>query len=169
MKPRRSDHRLMPVTGQWAQHATDHEFTAYVDRGAWLLALSSYFKSPMPGAPEILGPTWHVSMSQIGTTHTPSNEQMNHLFDTWRITQWEEDNHSPGKARHIFIPVDQNYRGVCECKLTEPQVVSLDGVPWSNTTLDTGICAGCRIAAMPRGRPCQIHSLIGHTPQLETP
>jgi hypothetical protein len=159
--------RLRPTRGQWARRRQTINATAYEDTRRALYVISS--SAPMD-APDGSGPTptWHISVSRQvvgGDRPNPTDDQMRHVLDTWEIDEYEEDNHSPGLARHLFIPHDPALRGLCECKLNEPQAVTLDGVEWSNAAPD-GECAGCQIAAMPNGRPCQIHSLIGTTPEV---
>lgn len=66
----------------------------------------------------------------------------------------DEDNHHPGVARHLFCPVEEQYRNACECKLTETLVVEPDGYEWSNDEAD---CRGCFLQRL-NGLPCPIHS-----------
>lgn len=69
----------------------------------------------------------------------------------------EEDNHSPGSARHFFQPVDPAYRGVCECKATEVQMADPDGYRWSQA-IDPASCSTCKLYALLGQRPCPLHA-----------
>jgi len=72
---------------------------------------------------------------------------------------WEEDNHEPGRARHLWCPVDPVHRVACECATDETTLVEPDGHTWSNDTRgmsDPALCRGCRISKI-TGKPCPIH------------
>lgn len=66
---------------------------------------------------------------------------------------FDEDNHHPGIARHLWCPVDSAFRHVCECKVSE--VVIVDGDYEWTTEADT--CRGCEYERLTR-MPCPLHA-----------
>jgi hypothetical protein len=68
----------------------------------------------------------------------------------------EVDNHHPGHAVNLFLPVDPAHRVDCECKDEEQLVLESDGYTW--TTPKDGPCRGCELAqVLPGLRRCSIH------------
>jgi hypothetical protein len=70
------------------------------------------------------------------------------------LPAWDEDNHHPGIARHLWCPVDPLFRSACECKVTETTVADGD---YSWTTDSDGPCRGCDYQRL-TGQPCPIHA-----------
>jgi hypothetical protein len=61
------------------------------------------------------------------------------VIDAFAMPAFDEDNHHPGVARHLWCPVDPAYRSACECKVSE--VVVVDGAyEW---TTEADHCRGC--------------------------
>jgi hypothetical protein len=77
---------------------------------------------------------WHVSVSSAG--HRPTDDQVDRALRDFKMAFAEEDNHSPGVARHFFLgcfptPEEVATGTQCECKETEEVVVEPDGYTWS--------------------------------------
>lgn len=110
----------------------------------------------LPGT-KLIGPTWHVSLGIAGGARA-SDAQLLHVRRAFGMLDAEEDNHHPGRARHLMMPVDPQHRVACECKTDEDQVVDPDGYRWSNAVGDT--CRGC-LMQVQLGRPCPLHAFVG--------
>jgi hypothetical protein len=80
---------------------------------------------------------------------------MRRALAAFRMLDAEEDNHIPGRARHVWRPLDPAERVDCECKTTEVTVVEPDGHRWSNRR--DGPCRGCEGASI-TGIPCPLHA-----------
>jgi len=81
----------------------------------------------------IVTPQWLVSVS---TAHNrrPTNSEMLMVRRHFGMEEAEEDNHEPGRARKLFLIVDQELRAKhaeCACKVNEVQHVEPDGYRWS--------------------------------------
>lgn len=125
-----------------------------------LLAISDLTQALLPGADGVAGPTWHISVSRRGPNTHPTNDDLRRVIDAFEMPGFDEDNHFPGVARHLFCPVDERYRGACECKLTETLITDADGYVWSND--ETAGCRGCHYKAVATlagqpPRPCPLH------------
>lgn len=131
-----------------------------------LIAISDLTEALLPGADGAAGPTWHVSVSRRGVASTiiggsrPSDDDLRRVIDAFEMPGFDEDNHFPGVARHLFCPVDERYRGACECKLTETLITEADGYVWSND--ETAGCRGCHYKAVATlagdpAPPCPLH------------
>lgn len=101
------------------------------------------------------GPQWHLSVAIAGMERRPSAVEMKLVRRAFEMLDAEEDNHEPGNARHLFLPIDKAHRVDCECKASEVQVVDPDGHRW--TTPKDGPCTGCEMTGI-TGRPCTLHS-----------
>lgn len=146
--------RPLPPTGTlWRSH----------DR---LEVISALEVAPLPGGAGATGPQWHLSVSRRPAPGPRDPEAPRCLVATvdlervvaaFRVPAFDEDNHHPGVARHLWCPVDPAYRSACECKLTEVVVVEAGGYEWSND--ETEGCRGCAYAASfgPDRYPCTIH------------
>lgn len=121
-----------------------------------LCVCSSLEIAELPGTENLVGPTWHISVSVAG--RRPTSEQALLATKAFGMVEAEEDNHYPGVARHFFMPVDPQYRGVCECKVTERTVVEPDGYAWT-TSHDESDCRGCEFSAR-TGIRCPIHATV---------
>lgn len=125
-----------------------------------LLVVSSREMSYLPGSgePPLVGPQWLVSVSRAAGGRDArcrvSDEDLHRVIDSFGMPAFDEDNHHPGIARHLWCPIDEQYRNACECKLTEVAVDD-DGYVW--TTDSDGECRGCEYEAM-FGLPCTIHA-----------
>lgn len=116
-----------------------------------IVVLSALSIAPLPGTDDLHGPSWHLSVSHFGQRPTP--EQTLTAIEAFAMPAYDEDNHHPGIARHLWCPVDEEYRNACECKLTEDLIVDGD-YEWTNDT--TQPCRGCAYADL-AGAPCPIH------------
>lgn len=129
-----------------------------------LAVISSCIDAELPGTdPPLPGPTWHLSVStiELRRTHSerPTNADLAHVADCFGLEAWEEDNHYPGVARHIWCPIDPAYRSDCSCKTTERNVVEPDGFTW--TTPKDGPCRGCDYRRMHGSLyPCPLHPMV---------
>lgn len=97
---------------------------------------------------EVTGPQNHVSVSIYGG-HTPTkrratDEEISLVRREFDMDDAEEDNHSPGVARHLFLPLHlpRGTVGICECKDDEEQVVEADGYRWSRAHCDRSEASG---------------------------
>lgn len=123
-----------------------------------LLVVSTLEQSVLPGGDGAIGPQWLVSVSRheggldARCRVTPADvERVVAAFD---MPAFDEDNHHPGVARHLWCPVDERYRSACECKTTERTIV--DGTYAWTTDVD-GPCRGCDYAR-DFGLPCPLHA-----------
>ena len=121
-----------------------------------LRAISTMAILDLPGDPPATGPTWHVSFSYDG--NRPTDKQLRRGLRAFGMERAEEDNHHPGKARHFFLPVDPDRRGLCECKANEETITNPDGTTWTNPR--DGVCRGCEFARL-LGDPCPVHHAPG--------
>lgn len=125
-----------------------------------LVVLSAVEVSHLPGSgePAKLGPQWHVSVSRrTGGTNArcrATNADLVRVASAFDLPTFDEDNHHPGIARHLWCPIADEYRHACECKLTERTVVDPSGYTW--TTETDGPCRGCAYARM-SALPCPVH------------
>jgi hypothetical protein len=98
------------------------------------------------------GPQWHVSVSKGGKR--PKDKELRAALRAFGMVGAEEDNHHPGVARHLWLPVDPSRRVDCECKEEEALITEPDGYKWTNPR--EGRCRGCAIAPL-TGKPCPLH------------
>lgn len=100
------------------------------------------------------GPQWHLSFSRAG--RRPGDHDLRRVQRAFGLVGlvFDEDNHHPGVARHLWVPVDPAHRVACQCKTDERTVVEPDGYRW--TTPKDGPCSGCEFAALV-GKPCFLH------------
>lgn len=120
-----------------------------------LRVISSRVEAELPGSGGLAGPTWHVSVARLSQSERASDADLLRVVEAFGLPAWDEDNHHPGVARHLFCPIEERWRNECECKTDELVVVEPDGYRW--TTPVEGGCRGCSFALM-SGRPCPIHS-----------
>jgi hypothetical protein len=153
---------LLPARGFSRSRMGPNEEVAL--RGArWVAAdgiqvISSYVDAQLPGQPDgMTGPQWHLSVTVRDgrSLRRPTDIEMRRAIDAFGMPAWEEDNHHPGAARHLWCPRDERYRTACECKLTETVIVEADGYEWTNPT--DGPCRGCEHERLFLWRLCPIH------------
>jgi hypothetical protein len=117
--------------------------------------LSGLHDTVLPGTDHEIGPQWLVSVSRSGRREVrPSDDDVRRVVEGFAMPAFDEDNHHPGVARHLFCPVAERHRSACECKLTERLVTEVDGYQW--TTDDGSRCRGCEYEGL-TGMPCTIH------------
>lgn len=101
------------------------------------------------------GPQWHISITRQGERATDRDLSM--VAKAFGLPRVEEDNHHPGKVRHLWCPVDPQKRVDCECKTTEVTITEPDGYRWTNP-VDPSECRGCEWEASHRV-PCALHAI----------
>lgn len=113
---------------------------------------------PGSGEPPKVGPSWLVAVSRAPVADvarcTVTDDDLVHAVTGFAMPAFDEDNHHPGIARHLWCPVDELYRNACECKLSETTIVEANGYEW--TTDDGEECRGCDYERR-FGLPCTIH------------
>lgn len=126
--------------------------------GAGVLVLSDLAVMQLPKSMGKLGPTWHVSISRKGKRPRPTDVRA--VRRAFSMREAEEDNHHPGVARHLMMPVDPAFRTTCECKGDEEVVRERDGYTWTNPRPGAGPCRGCEASGL-TGRVCPVHGPSG--------
>ena len=153
--PRKSSH--------WVQLGFDPRTQAVVYKRGALRVLSALSDMQLPGQPDgTTGPTFHVSVSQRGGSLV-SDADLKRVRRDFGMLEAEEDNHHPGRARHLMLPADPRHRVACECKTDEETIVT-DGYAWTNpkdATPET--CRGCEYEGM-HGNPCPVHRAVSASP-----
>lgn len=154
----------MPVRGfSRIKKALPERQVAWVTHDG-ILVVSSIVNAELPGSgqPPLVGLTWHVSISRrrdyaVSTPETPrctvTDSDLLRVVECFDLPAYDEDNHHPGIARHLFCPLDEQYRGACECKVNEQLIVEPGGYHW---TTEPGECRGCRYER-DFGLACTIH------------
>lgn len=81
----------------------------------------------------VVVPHFHISVSVPSEKRRPSDDEMAQVRSDFDMEDAEEDNHSPGVARHLFRPVHlpKGTVGICDCKENEEIVTESDGYQWS--------------------------------------
>jgi hypothetical protein len=99
-------------------------------RGHGLTVLSSSVEAEYRGQ---VGRHNHVSVAAADHDRRPSDDELARVRRDFDMADAEEDNHSPGVARHLFLPLwlPRGTTGICECKAEETEVVEPDGFRWS--------------------------------------
>lgn len=155
---------LVPVAGfSRRRHAHELEGSSSWVTHDGLVAISAIHVSYLPGTQDTkVGPQWLVSVSRPGGPRrcNVTDEDLARVVECFAMPAWDEDNHHPGVARHLWCPVDEQYRSACECKVTEV-LVDTDGYEW--TTDRDGPCRGCEYEAL-TGMPCTVHVRKAATP-----
>lgn len=82
---------------------------------------------------KLVVPTLHVSVSDGG--HRASDDVIRGVLADFSLEGAEEDNHSPGLARHFWLDEGRRVQPDCECKRTEETVVEPDGYRWQRERL----------------------------------
>lgn len=121
--------------------------------------------APRAAGPDDIIPQWHVSVSvDGGARRRPTDQELMLVRRAFEMTDAEEDNHHPGNARHLWLPVDPARRVGCQCKDDEVVVVEADGYEWTNPAeaLERpDLCRACEISGL-TGRPCPAHEPHAH-------
>jgi hypothetical protein len=118
-----------------------------------LTVTSGCHVTELPGGAGRVGPSWLVAVSTAAGRRATADE-VRHVVATFAMPAWDEDNHHPGVARHLWCPHDEAARLACECKVNERLITESDGYQW--TTDDTKGCRGCQYQAL-TGRLCPVH------------
>ena len=77
---------------------------------------------------KLIVPSFHLSISANG--QRPSDDVIRGVLADFNLEGAEEDNHSPGRARHFWLDEGRDIQPDCECKRTEETVVEPDGYRW---------------------------------------
>lgn len=150
---------LIPVSGFSRGPETGLDMSTWVSHDG-LRVTSGLHQTELPGSgtPPKIGPTWLVVVSRSpvpgGPRCTVTDDDLRRVIEGFAMPAHDEDNHHPGIARHLFCPVDEQYRNACECKFTETEVVEPNGYRW--TTDDQDECRGCEYERR-FGPLCTIH------------
>jgi hypothetical protein len=117
-----------------------------------LTVVSSLAEAFLPGSgePPLVGPQWLVSVSR--SPERSKAEDVLRVVDAFAMPAFDEDNHHPGIARHLWCPLEEQYRSACECKVSEVTIVDGD-YAW---TTEADSCRGCDLERL-TGRPCPLH------------
>lgn len=124
-----------PVSRAWTQQAAPH-VGEYVERSSWargrLSVISDLVVAEMPDGVGI-GAQWHVSVVvDHGRGRRATDAELALVRAAFGMRDAEEDNHEPGRARHLWLTVDVDRRVDCECKADERVIVEPDGHRWSS-------------------------------------
>lgn len=138
------------------------EAAGWVHTKSGTSVLSAVIAAKLPRSGRV-GPQWHVSVvdrKSATAASRPSDGQMSLARCAFDLLAAEEDNHHPGRARHLFLPVDPSERVECECKTDEVVVTDFDGYQWTNPA--DGECRGCELekamTTIGQSYPCPIHT-----------
>jgi len=97
-------------------------------RNGTILALSSRHAAVESHKSKLVVPSFQLSISDRG--RRPSDEVIRGVLADFDLEGAEEDNHSPGVARHFWLDEGRSVQPECECKKTEEIVVEPDGYQW---------------------------------------
>lgn len=110
------------------------------DIGSWwvdhrgLAVWSTLVDAEAPDGDGVI-PQWHLSISaghnRGQAVRRVSAIELRHALECFGIDSFEVDNHHPGVAIHVWIPLDAERRVECECKTDEMIVVEADGYTWT--------------------------------------
>ena len=154
---------IVPLSGSWERRYRDlsRRATGYIDRRRGLTVISALEDTTEDGKDV---EAWHVSVG--AASRSPTNDEMEHVIKSFALVWWEEDNHLPGLVRNLWVPVEEEARHECPCKLDEPQAMTMDGLAYS---IVPGVCSGCEVGAMRADRPCQVHETVGRPLEWRSP
>ena len=96
-------------------------------------------------------PTWHVSVSAVGGV--VNDGELEVVRRAFGMEAAEEDNHEPGRARHLFLPIDPAHRADCECNTAEATFIEEDGHRWKAPPADEMRRRAAMAALHPTVRP----------------
>lgn len=125
-----------------------------------IMAISGCHLAPLPGTQDVIGPQWLVTVSLLDRPygspdgHRATQEQVRRVVEAFCMPAFDEDNHHPGVARHLWCPIDETARLACECKTSEQTVLEPDGYRWTTDVLQP--CRGCYYEGL-FGLSCPIH------------
>lgn len=123
----------------WVSHAStrtaravSRDSTTTVWWGRGLVVISSAMDAEYQG---VVVPHNHVSVALHDHRRRPNDKEMGWVRADFDMEDAEEDNHLPGVARHLFLPLHlpRGTEGICDCKADETLVVEPDGFRWSKT------------------------------------
>lgn len=77
---------------------------------------------------KLIVPSCQVSISHNGAR--PSDDVVRGVLADFNFEGAEEDNHSPGRARHFWLDEGRTVQPECECKQVEETVIEPDGYRW---------------------------------------
>lgn len=93
-----------------------------------IVALASWYAGVASHHTKIVVPTRHLSISDGG--RRASDDVIRGVLADFDFEGAEEDNHSPGLARHFWLDDGRALQPECECKSTEETIVEPDGYRW---------------------------------------
>lgn len=94
----------------------------------WVIACASYHKAVESHTSKLIVPSVQLSISVRGGR--PSDDVIRGVLADFALEGAEEDNHSPGIARHFWLDDGRTVQPECECKQVEETVVEQDGYRW---------------------------------------
>lgn len=166
-QPRLGRHgELLPIRGFSRRKIATPRRSAWVSHDG-LIVISGLENADLPGSgnPPTPGPQWLISVSlpRPGSKErcNVTDEHLARVVDCFAMPAYDEDNHHPGIARHLWCPVDPAYQQACECKVTEISIVEPSGYTW---TTEDGACRGCEYQQM-FGLPCTVHDALRAGPR----
>ena len=96
-----------------------------------IIACASRHSAVESHTTKLLVPSTQVSVSVAGKR--PSDDVVRGVLADFNLEGAEEDNHSPGIARHFWLDDGRTIQPECECKRTEETVVEADGYKWQRS------------------------------------
>lgn len=100
-------------------------------RSARLVVITTLVRAELPDGSGEVGLQWHLSIVRRQAARA-TDEDVMRTRRAFGLLEAEEDNHEPGRARHLWLPVDPARRVDCECKATEIVVTEPTGHQWSS-------------------------------------
>jgi hypothetical protein len=157
----RHERRPEPRRRDWTEHSAaglglrgPSILALSVWRRRGVLVLSALELAELPTGAGT-GPQWHLSVSE--RRQRPSADTIRRVRRDFAMQRAEEDNHHPGIARHLWLPIEIRHRVDCECKTDEKVIVDPDGYTWTNPVdADRQSCRGCEFERL-LGKRCPIH------------
>lgn len=116
--------------------------SAWIRRGVTVISALELAEAP-DGTKQTI-PQHHISIGHADGRR-PTDIEVKQARACFGMSEAEEDNHSPGVARHLWLPCDPRRRVSCECKATEEVITESDGYTYSQ---ERGTCAGCELDAV---------------------
>lgn len=153
-KDRASSDVHLAIHAEQARLVGDVPYSASVWRLGGILAISSWQMSKAPDGSGDVIPQWLISVSDSG--HRPSDRVVAKVRADFGMDDADVDNHHPGVAMHLWMPIEKSRRKACHCKEPEAIVKEPDGYEWANE-LDPAKCRGCEYGRA-FGKPCPVHA-----------
>jgi hypothetical protein len=94
-----------------------------------LIVISDLVMAKLPQREDV-GAQWHVSLAIAGHERRATDDELARVRIAFGMVDAEEDNHEPGRARHLWMPVLPEHRVPCECAEDETTIVEDDGHRW---------------------------------------